>query len=62
MESCFDFSRCTNLSEGIKIYVYPDDNFEDKSPIYQKIVNFIKQSKYYEPDDKKGKIFDMKKI
>lgn len=53
MDTCFDFSRCKKPGQGVKIYIYPTAD-EHISPLFKKIINFIKQSKYYEPDPEKG--------
>ena len=55
MDTCFDFSRCKNIADNVKIYVYPIDP-QRASPTFIKITNFIRQSKYYEPDANKGLI------
>lgn len=54
LDTCFDFSRCKQSSQSVKIYVYPNDG-QNASPTFMKIINFIKESKYYEPDPNKGK-------
>lgn len=52
METCFDFSRCRT---GFKIYVYPIE--ETISVSYLKILNSIRDSKYYTEDPKEACIF-----
>lgn len=56
MHNCFDFSRCkyNQKNQNIKIYIYPNDG-QHASPTFMKIISFLKQSKYYEPDPNKGK-------
>lgn len=54
MGKCFDFSRCKQSGQNVKIYIYPNDG-QNSSPTFMKIINFIKNSKYYEPDPNKGK-------
>ncbi|CAG5106794.1 Similar to ttv: Exostosin-1 (Drosophila melanogaster) [Cotesia congregata] len=45
METCFDYTRC---KQGFSVYVYP---IEDTiSPLYQKILNVITESRYYTSD------------
>lgn len=52
METCFDFTRC---KQGFSVYVYP---VEDAiSPLYQKILNVITESRYYTSDPSKACIF-----
>lgn len=52
MESCFDFTRC---KQGFNVYVYP---VEDAiSPLYQKMLNVITESRYYTPDPNKACLF-----
>lgn len=49
---CFDFDRCS-IKSGIKIYIYPHDD-RQTSVLFRKIIAFIKQSRYYEPNPDKG--------
>ncbi len=58
MGKCFDFSRCKQSGENVKIYIYPNDG-QNASPTFMKIINFIKNSKYYEPDPNKGKQMEL---
>lgn len=52
METCFDFTRC---KQGFTVYVYP---IEDAiSPLYQKILNVITESRYYTNDPAKACLF-----
>ena len=44
MGSCFDYSRCEN---GFKVYVYPQVEDTKVSPIYQKVIKAIQNSRYY---------------
>ena len=53
MNRCFDFGRCPMGNANVKIYIYPNDG-QHASPTFMKIINVIKQSKYYEPDPNKG--------
>ena len=53
MDTCFDFSRCKQMGQNVKIFIYPNDG-QHASPTFLKIINFIKESKYYEPDPNKG--------
>ena len=55
MDTCFDFSRCKQTDQNVKIYVYPNDG-QHASPTFLKIIKFIKESKYYEPDPNKGEL------
>lgn len=52
MENCFDFSRCT---QGFTVYVYPVE--EVISPLYQKILNVITESRYYTSDPTRACLF-----
>jgi len=60
MNTCFDFNRCFNPNEGtsngLKIHLYPNPNSLSThlSESYLKILNFIKNSDFYETDPKKG--------
>lgn len=62
LSNCFDFSKC-KPGEVLKIHIYPDPNELINSgqlyisSTYRKILNIIKQSKYYEPDPKKACIY-----
>lgn len=56
MGKCFDFSRCKQSGENVKIYIYPNDG-QNASPTFMKIINFIKNSKYYEPDPNKACLY-----
>lgn len=49
---CFDFFRCP-IGTDLKIYIYPYDE-QHTSTLFRRIVNFIKHTKYYEPDPDKG--------
>lgn len=52
METCFDFTKC---KQGFTVYVYP---VEDAiSPLYQKILNVITESRYYTSDPAKACIY-----
>ncbi|XP_013413641.1 exostosin-1a isoform X1 [Lingula anatina] len=52
METCFDFGRC---SKGFKIYVYPTT--EQVSVHYVKILNSLRDSRYYTTDPDEACIF-----
>lgn len=52
METCFDFTRCKN---GFTVYVYPVEDVI--SPLYQKILNVITESRYYTSDPNRACIF-----
>lgn len=52
---CFNFNQCPHGS-NIRIYIYPYD-IEHTSVLFNKIVTFIRQSKYYEPDPNKACLF-----
>ena len=56
MDTCFDFNRCKHLGQNVKIYIYPN-NGQHVSSTFMKIIKFIKESKYYEPDPDKGILF-----
>ncbi|CAG2115437.1 unnamed protein product [Medioppia subpectinata] len=51
MESCFDLNKCHE--NGLKVHIYPEFGLK-LNPIFAKIVEIIKSSKYYEKDAKKG--------
>lgn len=52
METCFDYNKCKN---GLTVYVYPvEDNI---SPLYQKILNVITESRYYTNDPSRACLF-----
>ena len=52
METCFDYTRC---KQGFTVYVYP---LEDAiSPLYQKMLNVITESRYYTNDPGRACIF-----
>ncbi|CAB0042505.1 unnamed protein product [Trichogramma brassicae] len=52
METCFDFNKCR---EGFLVYVYPiEDNI---SPLYQKILNVITESRYFTSDPTRACLF-----
>ncbi|CAG2103424.1 unnamed protein product [Medioppia subpectinata] len=50
MESCFDLNKCSE--NGLKVHIYPEFGLK-LNPIFAKIVEIIKSSKYYEKDAKK---------
>ncbi|XP_014470573.1 PREDICTED: exostosin-1 [Dinoponera quadriceps] len=52
METCFDFTRC---KQGFTVYVYPVEDVI--SPLYQKILNVITESRYYTSDPARACIF-----
>lgn len=60
METCFDYAKCRN---SFKVYVYPDTDNEEaellssKSPLYQKILDVISESRYYTADPNEACIF-----
>lgn len=58
METCFDFSRCSISSsdQNIKIHLYPIHEKQIVNPTFLKIYNFIRTSKYYEPNPNKGSL------
>lgn len=52
MQTCFDHTRC---KEGFTVYVYPIE--ETISPLYQKILNVITESRYYTSDPTRACLF-----
>ena len=54
MENCFDFTRCDN---DFKVYVYPMDENVPPSSSYLKVLNAIKESKYYTSDPIQACVF-----
>ncbi|XP_055598261.1 exostosin-1-like isoform X2 [Uranotaenia lowii] len=61
MESCFDFSRCSD--QNFLVYVYPPEPLNSLgapppiSPNYQKIITAIQESRYYTTDPEKACLF-----
>ncbi|XP_025017793.1 LOW QUALITY PROTEIN: exostosin-1c-like [Tetranychus urticae] len=59
MSNCFNFDRC-KPGERLKIHIYPDSSKISSSSIsstYQKIIQIIESSIYYEPDESKACLF-----
>ena len=54
MESCFDFTNCKN---DFKVYIYKSQPEQKLSTTYSKIIQIIKESKYYTEDPKAACIF-----
>ncbi|XP_049858631.1 exostosin-1 isoform X1 [Schistocerca gregaria] len=60
METCFDFSKCEN---DFRVYVYPIYEDPDSgtvltpSPLYQKVLNVIQESRYYTSDPSQACLF-----
>lgn len=54
METCFDFSKCRN---NFLVYVYPPDENLIPSPSYQKLLNVLRESRYYTPDPTQACLF-----
>lgn len=68
METCFDYSKC---SKHFKVYVYPPSGIDDgimglgsagdvplvPSPVYQKVLDVITESRYYTSDPTKACLF-----
>lgn len=60
METCFDFARCW---KNFKIYVYPEIDLEEneiialKSPLYQKILDIVIESRYYTSNSSEACLF-----
>lgn len=52
MSTCFDHTRCR---EGFTVYVYPVE--DTISPLYQKILNVITESRYYTSDPFRACLF-----
>lgn len=52
METCFDYSRC---KRGFNVYVYPVQ--DAISPLYQKMLNVITESRYYTNDPSRACLF-----
>lgn len=52
MNTCFDYTRCR---EGFTVYVYPVE--DTISPLYQKILNVITESRYYTTDPTRACLF-----
>ena len=48
METCFDYSKCSG--RPFKVYVYPEDDNVPPSNSYIKIINVIKDSRFYTSD------------
>lgn len=56
METCFDFSRCQSAA-GFKVYVYPVDETEKISPIYEEILQALRNSRYYTSNSSEACLF-----
>ncbi|KAA0194012.1 hypothetical protein HAZT_HAZT011385 [Hyalella azteca] len=54
MENCFDFTRC---GKNFKVYVYPMDENVPPSSSYLKVLNVIRESKYYTTDPSQACVF-----
>ena len=54
METCFDFTRC---DKDFKVYVYPNDENVPPSNSYLKVLNVIRESKYYTSDPSQACVF-----
>ena len=54
METCFDFSKCT---KKFRIYVYPDDDRSPPGEEYSKILDRIRNSKYFTDDPENACLF-----
>lgn len=63
METCFDYSKCTDANQQLLVYVYPPDTknpLGNSPPIslnYQKILSAITESRYYTSDPEKACLF-----
>ncbi|KAL1242895.1 Exostosin-1b [Trichinella spiralis] len=59
MSSCFNYSRC--IDRPFKVYIYPDiSNFDEESktsPSYRKILQILRQSKYFTDDPDQACLF-----
>ena len=55
METCFDYTKCSG--RPFRVYVYPDDDNVPPSSSYLKILNAIKDSRFYTPDPNQACIF-----
>lgn len=59
LSNCFNFDRC-KPGERLKIHIYPEPSKISSSSIsstYQKIIQIIESSIYYEPDETKACLF-----
>ena len=54
METCFDFTRC---DKELKVYVYPSDENIPISSSYNKILQVIRESKFYTSDPSRACVF-----
>lgn len=63
METCFDYSKCSDANKQFLVYVYapettnPLGNTPPISLNYQKILSAITESRYYTPDPDKACLF-----
>lgn len=62
METCFDYSKCTEANHRFLVYVYPVEttNAVGNSPIslnYKKILSAITESRYYTSDPEQACLF-----
>ncbi|KRY34907.1 Exostosin-1 [Trichinella spiralis] len=59
MSSCFNYSRC--IDRPFKVYIYPDiSNFDEESKTsasYRKILQILRQSKYFTDDPDQACLF-----
>ncbi|KAI5712469.1 hypothetical protein M8J75_008522 [Diaphorina citri] len=58
METCFDFTKC--IGDNFKVYIYPSNPDEEPntiSSLYQKVLDVVKESRYYTDDPSQACIF-----
>lgn len=56
MEACFDFSRCRG-PQGFKVYVYPNQPNAQISPLFDQVLNVIRNSPYFTSDPEEACLF-----
>lgn len=54
METCFDFSKCR---DDFLVYVYPSEDSLIPSPSYQKLLDVLRESRYFTADPSKACLF-----
>lgn len=63
METCFDYTKCSDVNQQLLVYVYPPDTINplgNTPPIslnYRKILSAITESRYYTADPERACLF-----
>ena len=56
MGGCFDLSRCRR-KQGFKVYIYPLEENQQLSPLFEHILRVIKESTYFTADPEEACLF-----